>query len=73
MPLRRVKQTQISCLSTTDSQMDLNFMSVKEITKELNCLRKVKKELRGKRHEYKEKIRLPNEELSKSACFDIDK
>ena len=32
---------------TTDSQTDLNLMSVEEIMKELNCLREKKKELRA--------------------------
>ena len=32
---------------TTDSQTDLNLMSVEEIMKELNCLRKENKELRA--------------------------
>ena len=58
---------------TTDSQTDLNLMSLEEIMKELNCLRKENKELRGKLHEYEEKIKLLNDELSKSAVFDIDK
>lgn len=38
---------------TTDSQTDLNLMSVEEIIEELNCLRKEKKQLNGKwMHEY---------------------
>ena len=41
--------------------------------KELNCFRKENKELRGKLHEFEEKIKVLNEELSKGAVFDIDK
>jgi len=42
MPMRRVKKTDQLLLVTTDSQTDLNLMSVEEIIEELNCLRKEK-------------------------------
>ena len=43
MPMRRVKKTDQLLFVTTDSQTDMNLVSVEEIMKELNCLNLEKK------------------------------
>ena len=43
MPMRRVKKSDQLLFVTTDSQTDMNLMSVEEIIKELNCLNFEKK------------------------------